>query len=68
MERLLLGLRVAEGLHPFDMPAIESFVLEEAVALGLVSTSCGRVQATSSGWFLLDETVQRLSAGLAVGE
>jgi oxygen-independent coproporphyrinogen-3 oxidase len=63
LERLLLGLRLAEGIHPFDAPAIDPMALEEAVALDLVSTSCGRVQATSSGWFLLDETVQRLTAG-----
>ena len=28
----------------------------------LVTTSCGRLQATSDGWFLLDEAVQRLTA------
>ncbi len=63
LERLLLGLRLVEGLHPFDVPGIESLALEEAVALELVTMSCGRLQATESGWFLLDETVQRLSGG-----
>jgi len=63
LERLMLGLRLAEGLHPFDAPPIEPLALEEAVALDLVTTSCGRVQSTASGWFLLDETVQRLSGG-----
>jgi putative oxygen-independent coproporphyrinogen III oxidase len=48
LERLLLGLRLVEGLHPFDVPAIDPGVLEEVVALDLVSTSCGRVQATGS--------------------
>jgi putative oxygen-independent coproporphyrinogen III oxidase len=65
LERLLLGLRLVEGLHPFDVPAIDAAILEEVVALGLVSTSCGRVQSTDPGWFLLDETVQRLVAGWA---
>jgi len=63
LERLLLGLRLVEGLHPFDVPGIEPLALEEAVALDLVSMSCGRLQATESGWFLLDETVQRLAPG-----
>jgi len=63
LERLLLGLRLSEGLHPFDTPPIEPLALEEAVALGLLTTSCGRVQATESGRFLLDETVRRLSGG-----
>ena len=63
LERLLLGLRLVEGLHPFDVPPIEPLALEEAVALDLVSMACGRLQATGSGWFLLDETVQRLTAG-----
>jgi putative oxygen-independent coproporphyrinogen III oxidase len=62
LERLLLGLRLVEGLHPFDVPTIDPMALEEAVALDLVTVSCGRVQATRSGWFLLDETVQRLIA------
>jgi putative oxygen-independent coproporphyrinogen III oxidase len=62
LERLLLGLRLVEGLHPFDAPAIDPLMLEEAVALDLVTTSCGRIQATEAGWFLLDETVQRLTA------
>ena len=63
LERLLLGLRLVEGLHPFDVPEIEPLALEEAVALDLVTMSCGRLQATESGRFLLDETVQRLTAG-----
>jgi len=63
LERLLLGLRLVEGLHPFDVPTIDPLAFEEVVALDLVSMSCGRVQATESGWFLLDETVQRLIAG-----
>jgi len=63
LERLLLGLRLVEGLHPFDVPTIDPLAFDEVVALDLISMSCGRVQATESGWFLLDETVQRLIAG-----
>ena len=62
LERLLLGLRVREGLHPHDVPTIDPLALEDAVAAGLVRTSCGRLQATDDGWFLLDEAVQRLTS------
>jgi putative oxygen-independent coproporphyrinogen III oxidase len=60
-ERLLLGLRVREGLHPHDVPPLEPLALEEAIDAGLVTTACGRVQCTQEGWFLLDEAVARLA-------
>jgi oxygen-independent coproporphyrinogen-3 oxidase len=59
-ERLFLGLRVREGLHPNDLPPILPLALEEAMDAGLVETSCGRLRCTDSGWFLLDEAVARL--------
>jgi putative oxygen-independent coproporphyrinogen III oxidase len=62
LERLLLGLRVAEGLHPSDVPPLDPLALEDALASGLVRTSCGRLQASPEGWFLLDEAVGRLDA------
>jgi hypothetical protein len=62
LERLMLGLRLAEGLHPFDVPPLAREVLEDAVREGLVTMSCGRLQATESGWYLIDETVRRLTA------
>jgi putative oxygen-independent coproporphyrinogen III oxidase len=62
LERLLLGLRIREGLHPRDVPPIDALALEDALAAGLVRTSCGRLQATEEGWFLLDEAVRRLTA------
>jgi putative oxygen-independent coproporphyrinogen III oxidase len=61
-ERLFLGLRVREGLHPADLPPIQPLALEEAMAAGLVETACGRLRCTASGWFLLDEAVARLRA------
>jgi oxygen-independent coproporphyrinogen-3 oxidase len=61
-ERLLLGLRLREGLHPMDVPSMPAWALEDALDTGLVTTSCGRLQATDEGWFLLDEAVQRLTA------
>jgi putative oxygen-independent coproporphyrinogen III oxidase len=61
-ERLLLGLRVREGLHPLDVPPIAPLALEDAMAAGLITTACGRVQCTEDGWFLLDEAVGRLVA------
>jgi putative oxygen-independent coproporphyrinogen III oxidase len=60
-ERLLLGLRVREGLHPADAPPIEPLALEDTMAKGLVTTSCGRLQCTETGWFLLDEAVRLLT-------
>ncbi len=59
-ERLLLGLRVREGLHPNDLPPIEPLALEDALGAGLVETACGRLRCTDDGWFLLDEAVARL--------
>ncbi len=59
-ERLLLGLRVREGLHPADLPPIEPLALEDAMDAGLVETSCGRLRCTDAGWFLLDDAVARL--------
>ena len=61
LERLLLGLRLREGLHPFDAPPIDPLALEDAMATGLVATACGRLQCTEQGWFLLDEAVSRLA-------
>lgn len=61
LERLLLGLRLVEGLHPFDVPPVSADALDDVVRLGLATMSCGRLQATEAGWFLLDETVRRLT-------
>ena len=60
LERLFLGLRLREGLHPADAPPIEPLALEDAMAAGLITTACGRLQCTEDGWFLLDEAVARL--------
>lgn len=60
LERLLLGLRLREGLHPADVPPLSPLALEDALDAGLVETACGRLRCTEQGWFLLDEAVQRL--------
>jgi len=62
LERLMLGLRLAEGLHPFDAPPLTVEALDGVVRDGLLTLSCGRLQATEAGWFLIDETVRRLTA------
>ena len=62
LEGLMLGLRLAEGLLPSDVPPRAVEALDDAVRLGLITMSCGRLQATESGWYLLDETVRRLAA------
>lgn len=59
-ERLLLGLRVREGLHPNDVPPLDPLALEDAMDVGLIETACGRIRCTDHGWFLLDEAVARL--------
>lgn len=59
-ERLMLGLRLRDGLHPGDVPPLEPLALEDAIAADLVTTACGRLQTTEAGWFLLDEAVTRL--------
>jgi putative oxygen-independent coproporphyrinogen III oxidase len=59
-ERLLLGLRVREGLHPADVPPIDPLAYEDALRSGLVETACGRLRCTEPGWFLLDDAVGRL--------
>jgi putative oxygen-independent coproporphyrinogen III oxidase len=61
-ERLFLGLRVAEGLHPADLPPIDPLALEEALDADLVELACGRLRCTDAGWFLLDDAVARLRA------
>lgn len=61
LERLMLGLRLAEGLHPFDVPPLAVEALDAAVRDGLITMACGRLQATEPGWFLIDETVRRLT-------
>jgi oxygen-independent coproporphyrinogen-3 oxidase len=60
-ERLLLGLRVREGIHPNDLPPIEPLAFEETLDAGLVETACGRLRCTDRGWFLLDAAVDRLT-------
>jgi hypothetical protein len=35
--------------------------LEDVMAKGLIATSCGRLQCTEDGWFLLDEAVRLLT-------
>ena len=60
-ERLFLGLRIREGLHPNDLPPIDPLALEDAMDAGLAETSCGRLRCTQRGWFLLDEAVSRLT-------
>ncbi len=59
-ERLLLGLRLKEGLHPNDVPPLDPVRVQDAADAGLLQLSCGRFQASDDGWFLLDELLARL--------
>jgi putative oxygen-independent coproporphyrinogen III oxidase len=60
-ERLLLGLRLREGLHPIDVPPLDEVAVQEAVDSGLLELTCGRFQASTHGWYLLDELLRRLA-------
>jgi putative oxygen-independent coproporphyrinogen III oxidase len=60
LERVMLGLRLREGLHARDVPPIAPGALEETVQAGLLRASGERLQSTGEGWFLLDEAVRRL--------
>lgn len=60
-ERLLLGLRLREGLHPAEVPPLRPEAVQDAADAGLLQLSCGRFQATDDGWFLLDELLRRLA-------
>ena len=59
-ERLLLGLRVRDGLHLDDVPPIDPRALEDVVGLGLVDATAERLRCTDRGWLLLDAAVHRL--------
>ncbi|MEX2550631.1 MAG: radical SAM family heme chaperone HemW [Nitriliruptoraceae bacterium] len=61
-ERLFLGLRVREGIHPDDLPPLTPLAFEDALAAGLVETAGGRLRCTDAGWFLLDQAVDRLTS------
>lgn len=63
IERLMLGLRVREGLHPNDVPPLAAIAVEDALRADLIEFSCGRLRSTRQGWFLLDETVTLLAPG-----
>lgn len=60
VERLLNGLRLADGIHADDLPPINPEAMQDAVDAGLVTTTCGRLHCTPDGWFLLDEAIRRL--------
>jgi coproporphyrinogen III oxidase-like Fe-S oxidoreductase len=60
-ERLLLGLRLREGLHPRDVPPLAEVAIQDAADAGLLELTCGRFQASEDGWYLLDELVRRLT-------
>jgi oxygen-independent coproporphyrinogen-3 oxidase len=59
LERLMLGLRTAEGL-PLDELRTDPGVARELIAQGLASSSGGRLRLSDRGFLLLDEIVMRL--------
>lgn len=63
LERLMLGLRLADGIAATDLPLIEQKRLEQAIEADLVAFDGARLRATDHGWFLLDEVVHVLTGG-----
>jgi putative oxygen-independent coproporphyrinogen III oxidase len=59
-ERLMLGLRLREGLHPHDVPPLDPLVVQQLADDGLLQMTCGRFQTTEDGWYLLDSILARL--------
>lgn len=62
LERLMLGLRLADGLVARDVPPLSIEGLERAQNDDLVTVTGDRLHATSTGWFLLDEAVRLLTS------
>lgn len=60
LERLMLGLRLADGIANDDLPPLDEEGTERAVAADLVRFGDGRLRPTEHGWFLLDEAVRML--------
>jgi len=60
-ERILLGLRLREGIEADLLEGREALVREFSKA-GLLVQESGRVAATLDGWLLLDQIVARLTA------
>lgn len=60
-ERILLGLRLREGIARAELEGRERLVGEFARA-GLLEISGDRVAATVDGWLLLDQIVARLTS------
>ncbi|MBA3020831.1 radical SAM family heme chaperone HemW [Propionicimonas sp.] len=60
VERVLLGLRLAEGLDLAELSPVESARLAGPVTDGLVALRAGRVQLTQAGRLLADGVIRRV--------
>lgn len=60
-ERVLLGLRLREGIEAGELAGRDRLV-EEFCRAGLLRAAEGRIAATVDGWLLLDQIVARLTA------
>ncbi|MEM9416434.1 MAG: coproporphyrinogen III oxidase family protein, partial [Planctomycetota bacterium] len=65
-ERIMLGLRLSEGLeadwllnHP-DLRPHQREAIDEAVTLGFLEQSDGRLRLTRKGLFVADSVIARL--------
>jgi oxygen-independent coproporphyrinogen-3 oxidase len=60
-ERILLGLRLQEGIAASELAGQEQLVLE-FIRAGLLRQQGDRIAATLDGWLLLDQIVARLTS------
>jgi oxygen-independent coproporphyrinogen-3 oxidase len=62
-ERIMLGLRLKEGIAPNDYPAYSNHITGRAAILeknGLVKTGGGRIWLTSRGYLLSNSVIADL--------
>lgn len=66
-ERLLLGLRISEGVRLSEVAALalapDRGVLRDLAGMGLLAVEGGRIRATGAGRLLLDRVIAELVAG-----
>lgn len=62
-ERLMLGLRVSEGVPLAELSALEMAKLDEMVGVGLLTIDDDRLAATPAGRLVLDRVIGELVVG-----
>jgi putative oxygen-independent coproporphyrinogen III oxidase len=60
-ERLMMGLRVSEGVHLADLQPLALARLDDLVEAGLLVRREGRIAATAAGRLVLDRVIEELA-------